>query len=231
MTEKKYYWLKLKKDFFKRHDIKIIEAMPNGKDYILFYLKMLLESIDHDGNLRFNDTIPYNENMLSVVTNTNIDIVRNAMKVFIELKMIEICEDSTIYMIEVNKMLGSETAVAERVRKSREKKQLLLLGNKDVTKCNTEIEIELEKDIEKDVNIQSLWIRTFGRNPKPLEVLATERIIKRFGKEKIYTILKNGCEHNFNSIFTLEKNLDEQGNIKPKNDLKQQGKVIEHNPA
>ena len=33
---KRYYWLKLKKDFFKRHDIKIIEEMDNGKDYILF---------------------------------------------------------------------------------------------------------------------------------------------------------------------------------------------------
>lgn len=229
MSNTKYYWLKLKKDFFKRHDMKIIEAMPNGKDYILFYLKMLLESIDHDGNLRFNDTIPYNENMLSVVTNTNVDIVRNAMKVFIELNMIEICKDSTIYMLEVNKMLGSETAVAERVRKSREKKQLLLQCNNNETKCNTEIEIdtELEKDIDK---IQSLWIRTFGRNPKPLEVLATERIIKKFGDDRIYTIMKNGCENNFNSIFTLEKNLDEQGNIKPKTDLKQ-GRTIEHNPA
>ena len=29
---KRFYWLKLKKDFFKRHDIRIIEAMPNGKD-------------------------------------------------------------------------------------------------------------------------------------------------------------------------------------------------------
>ena len=45
---KKYYWLKLKRDFFKRHDMRIIEVMPNGKDYILFYLKMLLESIDHE---------------------------------------------------------------------------------------------------------------------------------------------------------------------------------------
>ena len=44
---KKYYWLKLKRDFFKRHDIRIIEEMPNGKDYILFYNKLLLESIDH----------------------------------------------------------------------------------------------------------------------------------------------------------------------------------------
>ena len=157
---KRFYWLKLKKDFFKRHDIRIIEAMPNGKDYILFYLKLLVESVDHEGNLRFSETIPYNEEMLSVITNTNVDIVRSAMKVFTELKMIEVLDDSTIYMNEVNKLIGSETSVAERVRKCRENKKMLsfnedvTLCNTNVTKCNTEKEIEkdieLDKDIEKE---------------------------------------------------------------------------------
>lgn len=142
---KKFYWLKLKRDFFKRHDIQIIEAMPNGKDYILFYLKMLLESIDHEGELRFSNAIPYNEQMLSVITNTNVDIVRSAMKVFADLDMLEIFDDRTIYMAEVAKLIGSETAGAERVRRFREQRKALQC-NTDVTNCNTEIEIE--KDIE-----------------------------------------------------------------------------------
>ena len=158
MAEKKYYWLKLKRDFFKRHDIRIIEAMPNGKDYILFYLKLLLESVDHEGNLRFSDTIPYNEQMLSVITNTNIDIVRSAMEVFKELKMIEVLDDLTIYMAEVDKLIGSETKGAERVRKHREG-QKMLHCNADVTLCNKSvtqsksIEKELEKDLELDVAV------------------------------------------------------------------------------
>ena len=151
---KKFYWLKLKRDFFKRHDIRIIEEMENGKDYILFYLKMLLESIDHEGELRFSETIPYNEKMLSVITNTNIDIVRSAMKVFIDLKMIEMLDDSTIYMTEVLKLTGSETATAERMRKSRQKQKLLSECNIVTNECNNETkcytEIELEKEIEKD---------------------------------------------------------------------------------
>ena len=117
MADKKFYWLKLKRHFFKRHDIRIIEAMPNGKDYILFYLKLLLESIDHEGELRFSDAIPYNDQMLSVITNTNIDIVRSAMKLFVELKLVEIKSDETIYMEEVSKMIGSETKWAEYKRK------------------------------------------------------------------------------------------------------------------
>ena len=147
---KKFYWLKLKRDFFKRHDIRIIEEMPNGKDYVLFYLKLLLESIDHEGSLRFSDTIPYNEQMLSVVTNTNIDIVRSAMKLFTELKLMEVLDDATIYMAEVNNMIGSESWSAERVRRFRQRQQALLC-NGDVTSCNEEIEEEIKKDLDTDI--------------------------------------------------------------------------------
>ena len=149
---KKFYWLKLKRDFFKRHDIRIIEEMPNGKDYVLFYLKLLLESIDHEGSLRFSDTIPYNEQMLSVITNTNVDIVRSAMKLFIELQLIEIFDDKTIFMGEVEKMIGSESESAGRVRRFREN-QKALLCNGDVQKSNIEKEIEIKKD--KDIELEN----------------------------------------------------------------------------
>ena len=154
MADKKYYWLKLKRDFFKRHDIRIIEEMPNGKEYLLFYLKLLVESIDHEGELRFSDTVPYNEQMLSVITNTNIDVVRSAMKLFIELKMIEVQDDATIYMAEVNKMIGSavDNDNANRQRRFREKQKQLALPERydGVTKNNESKSIELEKDIEKE---------------------------------------------------------------------------------
>ena len=152
---KKYYWLKLKRDFFKRHDIRIIEEMPNGKDYILFYLKLLLESIDHEGTLRFSDAIPYNEQMLSVVTNTNIDIVRSAMKIFTELNMMEVMDDGTLYMSEVNKMIGSETEWAKKKRVQRAKEDNVPLLS---SKCPTELEKEKKKElyIESDVDVDML---------------------------------------------------------------------------
>ena len=147
---KKFYWLKLKRDFFKRHDIRIIEEMENGKDYILFYLKMLLESIDHEGELRFSETIPYNEKMLSVITNTNIDIVRSAMKVFVDLNMVEVLDDNTIYMAEVKKLTGCETEYAKKKREYRQK-LLEAKQNEDISetkKDNVRQEIEKEKELE-----------------------------------------------------------------------------------
>lgn len=160
---KKFYWLKLKKDFFKRHDIRIIEAMPNGKDYILFYLKLLLESLDHEGMLRFSATIPYNEDMLSTITNTNIDIVRSAMKIFLELHMMEVFDDMTIHMLEVQKLLGCETKAAERVRKHRNNLKALQC-NTTVTNRNTEIEIE--KELEKELELELDITQTPSNPPK-----------------------------------------------------------------
>lgn len=147
---KKYYWLKLKRDFFKRHDIRIVESMPNGKDYILFYLKLLLESIDHEGTLRFSETIPYNEQMLSVVTNTNIDTVRSAMKLFIELNMMTVFDDQTIYMTEVDKLIGSETEWAKKKRVQRLKKDNVPTLS---TNCPTEIEKDKEINIDTDTEV------------------------------------------------------------------------------
>ena len=172
---KKFYWLKLKRDFFKRHDIRIIEEMPNGKDYVLFYLKLLLESIDHEGSLRFSDTIPYNEQMLSVVTNTNVDIVRAAMNLFVELGMMSICDDQTIYMAEVDKMIGSavDNDGANRVRRFREKKKREALPavtgalqnvTESVTEDNERKSIEKDIDIDIDIEIERENESSFGQS-------------------------------------------------------------------
>ena len=152
---KKYYWLKLEKNFFKRHDIQIIEDMENGKDYVLFYLKLILESMNHEGRLRFNDLVPYNDRMLATITNTNVDVVRSAIKLFQQLGLMEVWEDQTIFIHDTQKMLGSETSWAKKKREYRATKQsdLLLEDNVETIKDNVRQEIELEKELEIDKEI------------------------------------------------------------------------------
>ena len=148
MTEGRYYWLKLKRDFFKRHDIVVIESMPNGKDYILFYLKLLCESVDHDGNLRFSDKIPYNEDMLATITRTNVDIVRSAINLFSELGMMEILDDGTFYMSEVERLIGSESSSVNAIRQKhyRENRKSKLLVTPDAAGCVTKNNASVTKD-------------------------------------------------------------------------------------
>ena len=191
MAEGKFYWLKLKKDFFKRHDIKIVKSMPNGKDYILFYMQLLLESIDHEGALRFSETIPYDENMLSTITDTNIDIVRSAMKIFTQLGMIEVLDDQTIYMCEVSKMIGSETAAAGRKRAQRERDAARLAAGNDaetlrltsncdnVTTLSQNSHREIEKEKEKEIDIEKKSIKEMP----PVTLDERRRIFEESRKE------------------------------------------------
>lgn len=149
---KRYYWLKLHKDFFKRHEITIIEDMANGKDYILFYLKLLLESVSHEGQLRFSETIPYDEQMLASLTKTNVDIVRSAMKVFRQLEMIDVLDDRTIYMREVENLIGSETGSA--IRKREQRGQIGTSGGQTGDNVSKRLEIR-DKSIDTNYSVIS----------------------------------------------------------------------------
>jgi len=133
VAEKKYFWLKLKENFFNEDDMKIIHNQDNGAEYIIFWQKLLLKAITQNevGILRFKENIPYTPDLLATVTNTNIDHVRAALKIFAELNMIEIKENGDIWVDGINELVGSETGSAERVRRLRARNSLLL-GKKEI---------------------------------------------------------------------------------------------------
>ena len=116
---KKYYWLKLRKDFFERHDIRIIRGMENGNEYLVFYLFMLAESIGHEGRLRFSDTVPYTIKTLAALTGLEYDIVEGAIDTLTNLDMIQTLEDGTIYLPEFPELVGTETEWAKKKREYR----------------------------------------------------------------------------------------------------------------
>lgn len=162
--------MKLKKDFFNTSDIKIIRKQENGAEYVIFWQQLLLLSITSadTGVLRYKKNIPYTPDLLSIVTETNIDIVKGALSLFKKLEMIEINGNGDIIIDGIiQEMIGSETSVAARVRKHRE----MLHCNKNVTNvkqiCNTEKEkekdkeLELEKEKEKKERLKSLttWVK------------------------------------------------------------------------
>lgn len=176
---KKYYWLKLDKNFFKRHDIRIVESMPNGKAYILLYLKLLLESIDHEGLLRFNESIPYNEDMIATITDTNVDIVRSGLKLFSDLKLLDVTEDKTIHMVQTVEMLGESTST-HRVKAFRERQKLKQIPhNETLHETLHETELEIEKELEIDIELDN---NTFNVADEP----ATTR--KKFVKPSLIEI-------------------------------------------
>ena len=159
--KERYFWLKLHRDFFKRHDIAILEGMPGGKQMVLFYLKLMVESIDHEGMLRFSDTLPYSEEMLACVTNTEQDVVHSALCALTELGLVEVLEDRTLYLPGVAKLLDSETFSACRKREMKEASSASRgnfppgSGNFPPSPGNFAPEKEIEKESELKPEIES----------------------------------------------------------------------------
>ena len=121
MSDKKYYWLKLPKDFFKRHDIKYIESLPDGHRIILVYLQLMVESIDHEGELRFSPKIPYSYEMLASVLGVDVDVLKKSMKVLEDLELVRKSKNGTIIIEKVKNMVGFETEWARKKKEYRER--------------------------------------------------------------------------------------------------------------
>ena len=121
MENKKYYYLKLKEDFFDNEDIKIIESMENGYLYSNILLKMYLKSLKNNGELIFKDFIPYDTKMLATITGHNIDVVEKALKLFKSLGFIDVLDNGAIFMLDVQTMIGKISDEGIRKKEYREK--------------------------------------------------------------------------------------------------------------
>lgn len=160
-NNKRYYWLKLKKDFFRQKPIKKLRRVAGGDTYVLIYLEMQLLSIESDGVLFFEGYEDTFEEELALELDEDVENVRMTIMFLLKNNLLEIKSQTEYFVPEAAESIGSETSVAERVRKHRKKMETLrcnaksLQSNTGVTKCNTEKEIEIEtekdKDLEKDI--------------------------------------------------------------------------------
>lgn len=141
LAEKRYFWLKLKEDFFADETMRYIEEQENGYKYSNIYLKLLLKSIDGQGVLiRKIGTrlIPYDVAAIAKMTGHDQDTVRVAMKFFEELGMIERLESGALYMSQLQEMIGSESASAGRMRALRDR-QKEALPSPEPSHCDADV--------------------------------------------------------------------------------------------
>ena len=191
---KKYYYLRLKDNFFDSDELKILESMKDGYLYSNILLKLYLRSLKNDGKLVVNDRIPYNAEMLASVTGHQVGTIKQALSMFKELGLIEILENGAIYMLDIQNFIGKGSTEADRQRlydrrisDERKQKKLTQSGNLEeiLEKSTPEIEIELEKEIEIEKEIHSSAKST-----------TTKR--KRFEKPSISDIKQYCMERNNN---------------------------------
>lgn len=125
---KKFYWMKLREDFFDDDAMEWLEEQPKGKEYALFYLKLCLKSLKTNGLLiRTVGTllVPYDTVKLADITKTDFDTVVVAMELLKNIGLVEILEGGEICIPHMEEMIGSETDKASIMRRIREQKRML----------------------------------------------------------------------------------------------------------
>lgn len=157
---KKYYYLRLKENFFDSDELKILESMKDGYLYSNILLKLYLRSLKNDGKLVVNDRIPYNAEMLASVTGHQIGTVKQALSIFKDLGLIDVLENGAIYMLDIQNFIGKGSSEADRKREYRQRIETdrtnVQTNLRQISeKSPPEIEIELEKDIEIEKEIHS----------------------------------------------------------------------------
>lgn len=171
---KKYYWLKLKTDFFSNKTIKKLRRIAGGDTYTIIYLKLQLLSLKDEGLLIYEGIEPTFYEEMALALDEDADNVRAALAFLENMGLIEQKNNSEYLLTEVPYLIGSETDKAELMRKKRTREKIESSNNvtnvlPSVTKRYTEIEIEkdIEKDIEKEKSESKPKRKRF--NPPTLE--------------------------------------------------------------
>lgn len=148
---KRYYWLKLKDDFFGDKRIKKLRRIAGGDTYTVIYLKMMLKCLNTDGILEYEGIEDSFAEELALDLDEDADNVQITINYLMQSGLLVDVGENQYLMPTVQENTGSEDASAKRVREYRER-QKALQCNTDVTEVKRigNVEKEIEKDKEKE---------------------------------------------------------------------------------
>ena len=176
---KKYYWLKLREDFFDDPQDETIQFITEKNPlYTIFYLKLCLKALRTEGKmLRYigNKCLPYDVESLAKLTGMDTDTVRCALALFEEIGLVRFLDSGELFLTQINEMVGSETDEAIKKRKLRSK-SALGIPDKGTTSgqcrdnvpemsptCPQNVHTEKEIEIEKEIETRDKEKETRGR--------------------------------------------------------------------
>ena len=116
---RKYYYLKLKENYFDDDSIVLLESMQDGVLYSNILLKLYLKSLKHGGRLQLDEDIPYTAQMIATITRQQIGTVERALQIFLKLGLVEVLDSGTFYMSNIELLIGQSSTEAERKRAAR----------------------------------------------------------------------------------------------------------------
>jgi len=231
---KRYYWLKLKDDFFSSKRIKKLRKLAGGDTYLIIYLKMQLKALKTDGILKWTGLEEDFADELALDLDEEPDNVKVTLQFLASCGLIETSDNVNFLLPYVEENTGSEGASAQRMRDLRSRNASLCDGNvTDVLRISDgEIEIEKEKDIEieKEIKKGGVFQRFAGsdkelssalkefnefrnRKKKPMTDEAKERMcrkLEKFPREQWIEILHQSIDQGWTDIYPLKEQKVEQ---------------------
>ena len=155
---KKYYWIKLKTDFFDQDTIDFLMGQENGAEYVVIYQMLLLKTAQQGGYLGTKMAevmVPYD--IKKIVRDTkyfDYDTVTIALELFKKLGLVYEESNHILKLAGAEQFVGSESKWAEKKRIYRDNQRTIQGQIEDNVRQEIDIdkEIELEKDIEIDID-------------------------------------------------------------------------------
>ena len=194
-------WIKLNVDMFDDEKIKIIQSMPEGDALLIVWVKLILLAgkTNEGGYIYISENMPYTEEMLSVVVNKPLTIIRLAIETFTRLGMIE-NDEKGIYLVnfEKHQSLEKMEKIREqtrlRVAKHRAKLKECNEVTENVTQSNaTDKDIDRDRDIEIYKYIVDYLNQKTGKNFKvnsnKTKSLIKARLNEGFAKDDFVKVI------------------------------------------
>ena len=151
MAEKRYYWLKLKSDYFDSPKIKKLRRIAGGDTYTIIYLKMQLLSVSTGGVISFEGIEQNFEEELALKLDEQVEDVQLTLAYLKQQGLVEENEENYLF-VEACNSIGSEGQSAERVRLFRERK------TKKALQCNSDVTSMKQISISNSIsNIFNYW--------------------------------------------------------------------------
>lgn len=119
----KYYFLKLKDDFFTSEKVIALESCSKGSTALLALIKMQSLSLKKDGVICMTENKGFSENSLAAILHINKDDIQNVLSLLVDFEFISVAENKVITILDFENLVMSETKDAERKRAAREKKK------------------------------------------------------------------------------------------------------------
>ena len=167
---RKYYYLKLKENFFDSDSIVLLEDMKDGILYSNILLKLYLKSLKNGGRLQLDEHIPYTAQMIATLTRHQIGTVERALAIFQQLGLVEQLDCGLLYMTDIELMIGQSSTEAERKRAARLENKALLPPRtngghlSDIRPPEIEIKKEIDIELEKEGELKGQALaRSYGR--------------------------------------------------------------------